>query len=134
MVVASLVCACASRVVEMDERSPKTVVAEPQPTRGPEKSDTIERLPPPRMAEGPADGQFHDVDDRGSGGPGPWRASPQSAQAGAMPLAPTVVVAPGDTLASIARRHGVSIGELMRANSLGSERIVAGQRLVIPNA
>lgn len=38
----------------------------------------------------------------------------------------------GDSLWSIARRHGVSVDALKRANSLRSDRVLAGQTLVIP--
>jgi murein DD-endopeptidase MepM/ murein hydrolase activator NlpD len=44
------------------------------------------------------------------------------------------VVARGDTLSGIAARYGVSVGALVSANRLGSERtlIRIGQRLVVP--
>jgi hypothetical protein len=38
----------------------------------------------------------------------------------------------GDSLWTIARRHGVSVDALKRANSMRSDRVVAGQVLVIP--
>jgi LysM repeat protein len=38
----------------------------------------------------------------------------------------------GDTLWGIAQRHGMSVEELMAANELRDNRIVAGQRLTIP--
>lgn len=44
------------------------------------------------------------------------------------------VVRAGDTLTSIAARHGVSISALRARNRLESSRIVVGQRLVIPAA
>jgi LysM repeat protein len=40
----------------------------------------------------------------------------------------------GDTLYSIATRHGTTVAALMQANGLGSYLIYAGQRLVIPGA
>ncbi|HLA24788.1 MAG TPA: LysM peptidoglycan-binding domain-containing protein [bacterium] len=40
----------------------------------------------------------------------------------------------GDTLSSIARRHGTSVAALMEVNGLRSDRIRAGQSLRIPNA
>ena len=40
----------------------------------------------------------------------------------------------GDTLSEIARRFGVSVRDLQRANGLSSDRIFAGQTLVIPGA
>ncbi len=41
------------------------------------------------------------------------------------------VVVRGDTLWSIARRHGVSLEEVRRWNGLRDDRIRAGERLVI---
>ncbi|HTO92413.1 MAG TPA: LysM peptidoglycan-binding domain-containing protein [Candidatus Sulfotelmatobacter sp.] len=46
---------------------------------------------------------------------------------------PHVVVQSGDTLSDIAKRHGVSVTSLMRANGLTSSRVRAGQRLRLPN-
>ena len=39
---------------------------------------------------------------------------------------------PGDTLFSLARRYGLSIAELQRANALAGDQIRAGQVLTIP--
>jgi len=41
-------------------------------------------------------------------------------------------VRPGETLASIARRYGVSVSVLRSFNGLDGDRIVAGSRLGIP--
>jgi LysM repeat protein len=38
----------------------------------------------------------------------------------------------GETLASIARRYGVSVSVLKSFNGLEGDRIVAGRRLAIP--
>jgi LysM repeat protein len=39
----------------------------------------------------------------------------------------------GDTLAKVARRNGVTVGELLKANKgIDADRIVPGQRLVVP--
>jgi murein DD-endopeptidase MepM/ murein hydrolase activator NlpD len=43
-----------------------------------------------------------------------------------------VTVAAGDTIETIARRHGVPAPAIMQANSLASNAIQPGQRLVIP--
>jgi murein DD-endopeptidase MepM/ murein hydrolase activator NlpD len=44
-----------------------------------------------------------------------------------------VTVAPGETLDSIARRHGVPVAVILQANNLASPGVIrAGQRLVIP--
>jgi len=50
----------------------------------------------------------------------------------AAPSNGTIVVRAGDTLSEIARRNGVSIASLKRANGLASSRIRAGQRLKLP--
>ncbi len=39
----------------------------------------------------------------------------------------------GDTLGDIAHRHGVSVAALKQANRLSSDRILVGQKLVIPS-
>jgi membrane-bound lytic murein transglycosylase D len=43
-----------------------------------------------------------------------------------------IVVKRGDTLSSLARRHGVTVQALQRVNRLGSARIRAGQKLKLP--
>jgi membrane-bound lytic murein transglycosylase D len=43
-----------------------------------------------------------------------------------------VTVHSGETLGTLAQRHGTTVGRLMRANGLESSRIHAGQRLRIP--
>ncbi len=43
-----------------------------------------------------------------------------------------VIVAKGDTLTTIARRHNVSLDALMKANGLASGKIQVGQSLTIP--
>jgi LysM repeat protein len=55
--------------------------------------------------------------------------SPDRAGAGA-----THVVRQGETLWSIAGRHGVGVAELRSANTLRSDRIIVGQRLRVPAA
>jgi LysM repeat protein len=56
----------------------------------------------------------------------------------AQPVTPALlvhVVSQGDTLFAIARRYGVTVDDLRRANNLGSsDVIVPGQRLVVPRA
>lgn len=50
-------------------------------------------------------------------------------------VAPTVVVAPGESLSVIARRHGTTVQALMAANALGDTKIRAGQRLrIVPGS
>jgi LysM repeat protein len=43
-----------------------------------------------------------------------------------------IIVQPGDTLYGIARRHNVSVYDLMTFNNLTAERIAIGQALVVP--
>ena len=46
----------------------------------------------------------------------------------------TYKVVRGDNLTKIARRHGISLGALRKANNLRSDRILVGQKLTIPVA
>lgn len=55
------------------------------------------------------------------------------AGAPALSAAATYRVRAGDTLGSIASRHGVSVAALKQANRLGSDRILVGQKLTIPS-
>lgn len=50
------------------------------------------------------------------------------------PATTTYRVRRGDSLWSIARRHGTSVEQLKQANNMRSSRIVAGQRLRIPSS
>ena len=58
-------------------------------------------------------------------GPAP-KQPPPVADAG------TIVVQPGDTLYSIARRHGVAADAIKEANGLQSDTVRPGQRLILP--
>ncbi len=68
-------------------------------------------------------------------GPAPERA-PYEAAAPRQPApargGDSIEVQSGDTLFSIARRHGVSVAALKEANGLSSDAVQPGQRLVIP--
>lgn len=78
--------------------------------------------------------------------PAPTRVTPDPGQAPAQPTAaPAAAITPqpvseptaytvrrGDTLYSLARRYGLSVAELQRANALASYEIQAGQVLTIP--
>ncbi len=46
----------------------------------------------------------------------------------------TYVVQKGDILGRIAKKHGVKLADLKKANGLTSDKIVVGQKLVIPGA
>jgi peptidoglycan lytic transglycosylase D len=48
------------------------------------------------------------------------------------PVRTIVTVQAGESLAVLAQRHGTTVGQLMRANGLGTSRIRAGQKLRIP--
>lgn len=64
------------------------------------------------------------------------QAAPKLAPAAPVPPAgaQTVEVQQGDSIYAIARRHGISIAELMSANSLTNPTIRPGQRLIVPPA
>ncbi|MBP7145949.1 MAG: M23 family metallopeptidase [Acidobacteria bacterium] len=66
----------------------------------------------------------------------PAPQAPQAPAAQPPPAPPrTYEVRPGDTLFSIARAHGVSVDDLVRANRIENpDRIYAGQVLVVPGA
>jgi membrane-bound lytic murein transglycosylase D len=51
-----------------------------------------------------------------------------------VPKRTVVVVRAGDTLSTIARRHGVSVEALRRTNQLGNDRVKTGQKLKVPAA
>lgn len=69
-------------------------------------------------------------------------AAARAATPGGAPAAPapaaaktaSITVAAGDTLSSIAARHGTTAAALMRLNGLESDAIAAGQVLVVPRA
>ena len=44
----------------------------------------------------------------------------------------SVAVRAGDTLYSLARRYGVSLGALRAANGIQDDRILVGQALILP--
>ncbi len=44
------------------------------------------------------------------------------------------VVQPGDALSKIAAKHGIKVNELREANNLKGDKILVGQKLVIPGA
>jgi LysM repeat protein len=66
--------------------------------------------------------------------PTPVPAPPPATPVPVATAAPLVhVVSQGDTLFAIARRYGVSVDDIRRANNLGDpDLIVPGQRLIIP--
>jgi len=80
--------------------------------------------------------------DAGGAGPAPARvaaARPEPASVAAARPAPararTYTVRQGDTLSSIARRHGVSVGDLVAANNLSrAGHIRTGQKLRVPGS
>lgn len=57
-----------------------------------------------------------------------------SATSSAVPAGNTYTVKRGDTLGSIALTHGISVGDLKRANNLSSDLIRIGQKLMVPGA
>jgi membrane-bound lytic murein transglycosylase D len=65
-------------------------------------------------------------------GPGPGGSASDVTPANAARARVIHRVRPGETLASIARRYGVSVSALRSFNDLDGDRIVAGSRLAIP--
>lgn len=55
-------------------------------------------------------------------------------QEGQLAEAPRYKIRPGDTLSTIAARHGVDTAQLKSANKLASDRIRVGQVLIIPRS
>ncbi len=68
--------------------------------------------------------------------PSPTPKAPPAAKAtppGSTPESPDVyVVKPGDTLAKIAKKHGITVNQLRTANRIKGDRIIPNQRLSIP--
>ncbi len=62
------------------------------------------------------------------------KPAPAVATGATVPAGGAYKVRSGDTLYSIARRHGVSTGQLMAANGLSGSAIRSGQTLTIPGA
>lgn len=59
-------------------------------------------------------------------------AAPPEPSADAAPRLVTHVVRRGDTLYSIARANGTSVAAILQASGLASDRLVPGQKLVVP--
>ncbi len=60
------------------------------------------------------------------------RPAPPMIQAPAVPKPATIQVRRGDTLSAVARRHNVSVQEIMAANNMRTTRLRLGQKLKIP--
>jgi murein DD-endopeptidase MepM/ murein hydrolase activator NlpD len=82
---------------------------------------------PAETDEPPADAPAADA-------PPPASDAPSTEVAPAPPITPTTyAVQPGDTLYSIARKHGVSVDAVLWANNLSDANVIKqGQKLVIP--
>jgi len=139
------VAGCASRTVVQDEPAPlaanppRQQAHEPRPIPPPEQRQRVGSGPvwmdDPALRRGPQGQPALYGRDTVTGRPlselgqngqpsEPGFARPESGN--------IVVVARGDTLSAIARRHNVSVDALIRANNLPNDRIREGQRLVIP--
>ena len=63
---------------------------------------------------------------------GSSRGSVPTTQSPASPTGNEYIVQKGDTLTSIAKAYGVTVGELKKANNLASDEIRTGQKLIVP--
>ncbi|HKY61531.1 MAG TPA: transglycosylase SLT domain-containing protein, partial [Gemmatimonadota bacterium] len=97
-------------------------VAELGPSAEAPETPAGERIPAPLVARR----------EVGGSGPGPGGSATEVAPANAARARVIHRVRPGETLASIARRYGVSVSVLRSFNDLDGDRIVAGSRLAIP--
>jgi murein DD-endopeptidase MepM/ murein hydrolase activator NlpD len=79
--------------------------------------------------------------ERAGAGMGSYRPPPAAEVTGSVRAAPqpqaarsmTVTIAPGETLAILSRRHGVSIAALIKANGLAApNNLKIGQQIIIP--
>ncbi|HEX8245627.1 MAG TPA: DUF5715 family protein [Longimicrobium sp.] len=70
---------------------------------------------------------------RMDGGPGERSASSSRKSGGGSSGRSTYKVRQGDSLWTIARRHGVSVARIKEANGMRSSRLSVGQRIVIPS-
>lgn len=129
---------CASRVVEVET---------PPPPAAPSKLANMQD-PAVRQGAGLGSGAYDDPAKRigPNGQPAPYgrdtvtgrpisELNSKSTPAVAIPHQQSgsqVIVAQGDTLSVIAKRHKVSIDALMKANGLSSPVIQVGQALVLP--
>ena len=88
-------------------------------------------LPEPISREEPTRPTFQPVARGGRSLPerAPVGSPPRDAVSGGS----TIDVVPGDTLYGLAKRHNVSISELMSANGLQGPMIKPGQKLVVPS-
>ena len=115
-----------------DPRQMRTADGRPAPYgRDPDTGRAINDLlqparsmPPPRMAAA--------LPPPASVGARPAVAvAPQAPARGA---GASVVVAKGDTLHSLARRHNIRVDDIKRVNGLTNDQIKVGQRLALPGA
>lgn len=103
--------------------------------------DAVEEYRPPHFHVAVFPTQYRRyVQGRGGAGDVQLAAEPQRAPSGsgsaraAQAAGTRYRVRRGDTLWTIARRHGVSVERLKSANDIRSSRIAAGQTLVIPRS
>lgn len=116
-----------------DPRQIRTADGRPAPYgRDPDTGRAInDPLPPPRQLPPPR------MTAAGLPMPVSARSRPAATPAALTPArggAASVVVAKGDTLHSLARRHNVGVDDLKRANGLSTDQIRIGQKLTIPGA
>ncbi len=66
--------------------------------------------------------------------PEPTAVAAPGASSSPLPPGTLYQVKAGDTLSGIAKRHGVKVDTIRKANALASDRIRVGQKLVIPDS
>lgn len=115
-------------LVEADVPPPPAPVAAPAGGAGPAPATGSARAPAGDVVPAPAAGA-----DGGAGVPVPVPQAPAGASTVAPPPVSTYTVRPGDSVAAIARLHGVTIEELAGANRLEPPfALFPGDRLLVP--
>ena len=114
-------------------QGPTAAAEPPAPVRLSGLPEPVSRQPEPRRSDVPAQ-RANEPPRRDA--PAPIRSAGSIANPSPAPVSDqaTVEVKSGDTVYGIAKRHHVSIAELMSANNLSTPMIRPGQKLVLPTS